>query len=101
MKKYIYLSIAAHAFILSPANAQQPAAKNDVVTPLHAMKVDYPVPYIIPTEVSIKNILDKVFHYLDSTTPPVFINRITNAVMTDVANPDTNIIFKPGDFRLT
>ncbi len=75
-------------------------AKNDVTAPLHAMKVDYPVPYIIPTETGIKNVLDNIFHYLDSTTPPVFINRLTNAVVTDLAKPDTNVIFKPGDFRL-
>lgn len=101
MKIYLCLSIAAHVFILSPANAQQPPAKNDVTAPLHAMKVDYPVPYIIPTKASIKNVLDKIFHYLDSTTPPVFINRVTNTVVTDITTPDTNIVFKPGDFRLT
>lgn len=74
---------------------------NDVTTPLHALQPDYPVPYTIPDETGVKNLLDKVFFYLDSVTPPAFIDRVTKKVITNVANPDTNIIFKQGDFRLT
>jgi unsaturated rhamnogalacturonyl hydrolase len=74
---------------------------NDVTTPLHAMQPDYPVPYVIPGVSSVKSVLDKVYNYLDSVTPPQFINRQTREVVNDVSNPDTNIIFKPGDFRLT
>lgn len=74
---------------------------NDVTTPLHAMQPDYPVPYIIPAQANVKIVLDRVFHYLDSVTPAQFINRTNKAVVTDVSNPDTNIVFKPGDYRLT
>ncbi len=80
------------------ATAQQKG--NDVTTPLHALQPDYPVPYVIPTETSVKKVLDRLFHYLDSTTPPVFINRVTNAAISNPADPDTNIILKRGDFRL-
>jgi rhamnogalacturonyl hydrolase YesR len=72
-----------------------------VTTPLHALQPDYPTPYIIPSQTEVKNVLDRVFTYLDDATPPVFINRVTKAMVTDISNPDTNIIFKPGDFRLT
>jgi unsaturated rhamnogalacturonyl hydrolase len=78
--------------------AQRP---NDVTAPLHAMQPDYPVPYVIPTPATVKLVLDRVFNYLDSVTPPQFINRNTGAVVNDISAPDTNIIFKPGDFRLT
>ncbi len=74
---------------------------NDVTTPLHAMQPDYPVPYQIPSKETVKSVLDKVYHYLDSVTPASFIHRHTKEVVTDVSKPDTNIIFKPGDFRLT
>jgi unsaturated rhamnogalacturonyl hydrolase len=74
---------------------------NDVTTPLHALQPDYPVPYVIPTTGSVKTVLDRVFHYLDSVTPPVFINRQTREIVTDASNPDTNTVFKQGDFRLT
>src|SRR6476659_6047987 len=98
MKRYLCAFFAA-VLVISSVQAQQRA--NDVTTPLHALQPDYPVPYIVPTEAGIKIVLDRIFQYLDSTTPPAFINRITNAVITNVADPDTNIAFKQGDFRLT
>jgi rhamnogalacturonyl hydrolase YesR len=81
------------------ATAQQKA--NDVNAPLHALQPNYDVPYTIPTQATVKNVLDKIFNYLDTVTPPQFINRVTKQVVTDVSQPDTNIIFMPGDFRLT
>lgn len=74
---------------------------NDVTIPLHAMQPDYVVPYSIPTEKTVKVVLDKVFGYLDTVTPPQFINKLSGQLITDVSIPDTNIIFMPGDFRLT
>ena len=73
---------------------------NDVVTPLHAMKVNYPVPYDITNQAQVKQTLDRVFDYLNKTTPAQFINRKTNAAVALNAI-DTSTIFKPGDFRLT
>jgi len=82
----------------STVNAQK---ANDVTAPLHAMKPDYPVPYVIPAIDDVKKVLDRVYHYLDSVTPAQFIHRQTRMPVTDANTPDTNIIFKPGDFRLT
>ena len=73
---------------------------NDVVTPLHAMKVNYPVPYDIPDQAKVKQTLDRILNYLDKGTPAQFVNRNNNAVVA-LAAADTNTIFKPGDFRLT
>jgi rhamnogalacturonyl hydrolase YesR len=98
MKKFI-TAVCSTCLASSFALAQQKG--NDVTAPLHAIQPGYPVPYTIPTEISVKNLLDKVFHYLDSVTAPVFINKITNSIITDISSPDTNVIFKPGDFRLT
>ena len=101
MKKYICLSIAAHVFILSPTNAQQPPAKNDVTTPLHLMKPDYLVPYGAPAKENVKAVLDRVFNYLDAATPAQMINKQTGEVINEVDKLDTNTVIKPGDFRLT
>jgi rhamnogalacturonyl hydrolase YesR len=73
---------------------------NDVVTPLHAMKVEYPTPYDITTPAKVKQTLDRILVYLDKGTPAQFVNRSTNAPVT-LAAADSNTIFKPGDFRLT
>jgi len=80
------------------ANAQK---QNDVVTPLHTLKPDYPIPYVIPSKESVKEVLDRVYTYLDAVTPMQFENRISNQVFDKIDKPDTNIIFKQGDFRLT
>lgn len=101
MKKYISLSFAAHVLILSTINAQQPPAKNDVTTPLHAMKVDYPVPYEAPSKENVKAVLDKIFDYLDAVTPAQMINKQSGEVMNEISQLDTNSIVKQGDFRLT
>lgn len=80
------------------AQAQKP---NDVTAPLHAMQPDYPVPYTVPSTTAVKATLDRVYTYLNEATPAQFVNRQTQAVFQTSAAPDTNIIFKPGDFRLT
>lgn len=75
--------------------------KNDVNTPLHTQRPDYPVPYTVPSAESVKKVLDRIYTYLDAATPAQFVNRKTNEVLDKVGQPDTNIIFRPGDFRLT
>lgn len=83
----------------SAQQTQQPA--NDVTAPLHALQPDYPVPYGAMSMQDIKNVLDKVYDYLDAVTPPQMINRQTGQVVTDVSHFDTSYVIKPGDFRLT
>lgn len=73
---------------------------NDVNTPLHALKVEYPVPYEPASRESIKAVLDRVFNYLDATTPAQMVNRKTNELLTDVKLIDSNTTIKQGDFRL-
>jgi rhamnogalacturonyl hydrolase YesR len=92
------LIIAASILWSTIISAQKP---NDVTAPLHALQPDYPTPYIIPTPTTVKAVLDKVYHYLDSVTPPQFIDRRNGNAVTDFNSIDTNIILKPGDFRLT
>ena len=61
MKKMI---LSAALITAAAANAQvKPKPKqNDVTTPLHAMKVDYPSPYGAPTKESVKAVVDKVYN---------------------------------------
>jgi unsaturated rhamnogalacturonyl hydrolase len=92
------LIIASWALSMVTASAQKP---NDVTAPLHALQPDYATPYFIPTSTSVKVVLDRVHHYLDSVTPPQFIDRRNGNSIAGFNNIDTNIILKPGDFRLT
>lgn len=86
--------------LLLVASAVQAQKANDVTTPLHALKPDYPVPYGAPKTEAVKAVLDRVFNYLDAATPMGYVDRksgrevLLNAI-------DTNTIVTPGDFRLT
>jgi unsaturated rhamnogalacturonyl hydrolase len=74
---------------------------NDVNTPLHLLQPAYNVPYGAPPVESVKKVLKKVYSYLDAVTPAQFVDRRTQAVVSNLANIDTNTIIKTGDFRLT
>ena len=97
MKKVIVFLIAFCG--INSAFAQQ--TSNDVTTPLHLMKPDYPVPYGAPSKEKVKAVLDKVFNYLDAVTPAQMINKQTGEVVDDINRLDTNTNLKAGDFRLT
>src|SRR5439155_17709522 len=61
---------------------------------------DYPFTYDIPSKEIVKASLDRIYYYLDSVTPIGFVNRNDNIAFNG-SMPDTNIVFKKGDFRLT
>ncbi len=87
--------------LLAASVPMQAQKQNDVTTPLHAMQPDYPVPYVIPGKADVKKVLDRIYNYLDTVTPPVMINKRTGAVINEPAQLDTNSAVKSGDFRLT
>ena len=93
--------IFAAIVILSCSATAKGQKQNDATAPLHALQPDYPVPYTVPTTQNVKTVLDRVFTYVDGVTPAKFWNRKTNEELLQVSNPDTNVVFKPGDFRLT
>src|SRR5678809_137545 len=102
MKKIVCLLIAISVLFLFKVNGQQsPSTQNDVTAPLHAMKVDYPVPYEAPAKENVKAVLDKIFNYLDATTPAQMINKQSGEIVNDIGRLDTNTVVKQGDFRLT
>ncbi|MES2894375.1 MAG: hypothetical protein V4725_20315, partial [Bacteroidota bacterium] len=73
---------------------------NDVTTPLHALKPDYPFKNEVPNTAEIKTVLDRLHAYLDVATPFAFVNRNSGEPVTSLQNVDTNTVVKPGDFRL-
>ena len=74
---------------------------NDVTTPLHMLQPDYKVPYGVARPDDVKQVLDRVFQYLDGVTPPEVVNKTTGAAITDFKTPHADAILKKGDFRLT
>ena len=74
---------------------------NDSNTPLHLLSPDYKNPYKMWTKDEIKEILDRVFIYLERETPAVVIDSKTNETITDYRLINNDSRLKKGTFRLT
>ncbi len=88
-------------FFAALSTTAQVKTGNDVTAPLHAMKVDYPIPYQSASQQQIKAQLDKVFSYLNAVTPARMINKLTGNEIKNIAALDTNTIVDQKDFRIT
>ena len=75
-------------------------AQTDANTPLHLLKPDYTIPYGIPKQEDVTAVLDRVFGYLDYSTPAGFINEKTGEPLTDLSKIDANTILARGNFRI-
>ena len=84
--------------ILAQQGSQPP--KNDVNTPLHQLKPDYPVPYGIPKPDDALAALIRIHNYLNEATPTGFVNSKTGSSITDLTKIDENTTLKTGDFRI-
>ena len=81
-----------------PPQEKGPAAGDAM---LHALDVQYPTPYRAMDAAEIKAVLDRVFDYLDRSTPAEVIDQTTGTPIADPATPHPHAVLKPGDFRLT
>ncbi len=96
------LVLALLVIIIQTVVAQSIAPKvTDSTTPLHLLKPNYPVPYGQPKVDDVVAVLNRVFVYLDATTPVQLVDRQTGELITDRSRFSANAIIKPGDFRLT
>lgn len=74
----------------------------DSDTPLHLLKPDYAVPYGIPQKEQILSALDRVYQYVNKSTPAQLINVENGKSVLNLKKVSKNdqIDFKKGDFRL-
>jgi rhamnogalacturonyl hydrolase YesR len=49
----------------------------------------------------VKAVMDRVFNYLDSSTPAELISKSSGAPIPKLDKADPDAVLKPGDFRLT
>jgi unsaturated rhamnogalacturonyl hydrolase len=73
--------------------------QNDVTTPLHLMQPDYETPYNIPKAEEITRVLDRVYNYLEATTPAKLVSE-QQTDLSDFSQINVQTKFKQGDFRL-
>ena len=101
--EFRFLKSSLIAFVLGSGlsvMAQQTSKTNDVTTPLHLMKPDYPTPYGKPAVEDITKVLNRVYTYLDAVTPAKMVNGKKDEI-NDITRLTSDATFAQGDFRLT
>jgi rhamnogalacturonyl hydrolase YesR len=101
MKKVLLLSIILSFLDMIPILSQTiPQKVTDSNTPLHALQPDYPVPYGPAKAEDITAVLNRLYSYLDASTPAKVIDSKTKAGINDLTNLTGDAVFEPGVFRL-
>src|SRR4030042_13832 len=101
MKKVLSLSVILSILTLFPILSQTtPQRVTDSNTPLHALQPDYPVPYGPAKAEDITVVLNRLYSYLDASTPAKVIDSKTKAEITDMSGLTQDAIFEQGVFRL-
>jgi rhamnogalacturonyl hydrolase YesR len=86
--------------ITLPAFGQnQPAKITDSNTALHALPPDYPVPYKPTKTEEIKDVLNRIYNFLETSSPARLVDRQTKAEVSDISKINGTTIFEQGVFR--
>jgi unsaturated rhamnogalacturonyl hydrolase len=99
MNKKYFLSAALVICGLSNGMAQDNKV-NDFTTPLHLLQPDYDTPYGNLSTEKVKTSLDRVFKFLDESTPAKIIDSKTGKELKDYSKMDENTRLQQGSFRL-
>ncbi len=94
------LFITALSLVLTTNVNSQNQQVTDVNTPLHAIQPDYKIPYGAPKAEDILAVMNRVFDYVDASTPSGVIDRQTKAEISDLSKLTPGTAFAPGVFRL-
>ena len=95
------LLLATFIFNNQLSAQQRTETVNDSNTPLHLLSPDYNNPYKEWTKGEVKEVLDRIFSYLDKETPATIINSKTNETITNYSSINADSRLKRGAFRLT
>jgi unsaturated rhamnogalacturonyl hydrolase len=98
LKPIILFLLTLLSIPASPQNAQP--VVTDANTALHAIQPDYQVPYGPPVAKDVTAVLNRIFAYLDVSTPAKVIDRQTQAEISDLTKLTPGVNFAPGVFRL-
>lgn len=100
MKIKFILCFVSALFSQGLFSQNAPVRVTDSNTALHALPPDYPVPYGAPKPEEITAVLDRIFNFLDASTPVKMIDRETKTEVKEMSKLSSNSIFEPGVFRL-
>lgn len=95
------LPIALIFLFIACKPATETESINDFNTPLHLMQPEYRTPYGAPDTLDIKATIDRVFDFLNATTPTKVIDKNTRQQITDYSQINEHSVLERGTFRLT
>ena len=98
MRRTILYGAALLLALPAATSAQQ---VNDNNTPLHLMKPAYRLNYGVSKAADVKQVMDRILHYIDAETPAVVENAKTGREVTRPADIDADCRLRQGGFRLT
>ncbi len=93
----IILSMGIYYPLLSQTT---PLKVTDSNTALHLLAPDYPVPYGPRKTEDITEVLNRIYSFLNTSTPAKVIDRQSKAEINDPSKLSPDVIFQPGVFRL-
>lgn len=96
LKTFTFLLLAINTL---PAHSQNNQAVTDVNTPLHALQPDYPVPYLPVKTEDITAVINRIYSYLEVSSPAKLIDNQTKNEITDFSAINRNTGFQQGVFR--
>jgi unsaturated rhamnogalacturonyl hydrolase len=100
MKTKILLFLFVTGYSLQALSQVTPAKVTDSNTALHLLPPDYPVPYGPMKTEDIIAVLNRIYTFLDASTPARLIDRQSKNEITDLTKLNSETIFEPGVFRL-
>ena len=100
MKTKIIILLIVTGLSINAVSQTVPAKVTDSNTALHLLQPDYPVPYGPVKAEDIAVVLNRIYAYLDASTPAKVIDRQSKAEINDMTKLTTGAIFEPGVFRL-
>jgi unsaturated rhamnogalacturonyl hydrolase len=101
MRKKITISFVAICIVTISALSQtSPVKVTDSNTALHLLTPDYPVPYGPAKTEDIVAVLNRIYTFLNNSTPAKVTDSQTKTEITDLSKLTPTSIFEPGVFRL-
>ena len=95
--KFLSIPVVVICLLAFEAKAQV----TDVNTPLHLLQPEYPTPYMEPEVADVKEVLDRVYVFLENNTASGMIDKKTKKALTGANRFKGDIEFETGSFRLT
>ena len=91
IKNWILAVLTAALLVIRIAPAQIPSFNADRIAP------NYPISYVAAKAESVREVLNRIHSYLESSTPARLVDAKTNEPVLDVGNAPADTLTEPGD----